>query len=240
ARGSSCPLGAETPAPAETSTIPAYGKEKSRGWGRSRLPDPTRLRKDARHLHRNRRFGRSPAPPNRRASGGAGGLGCRHPDVPSATNAQASPLTCYRRWRASMAEFSRPAKVGVMTAVLLGALYGGYRFVSREAGTEGGYRVHAYLRDVTGIPPRSRVNISGIQVGVIDKISLEHGRVRVDIKMSPDTPLYDDAAIGKRSTSLIGENLIVLTPGTEGRHQIPDNGEIVHFIEEPTIESLEG
>jgi len=139
-----------------------------------------------------------------------------------------------------MSEVSRAAKVGVMTLALAGAGYFGYRFVSRDTGTANGYRVHAYLPDVTGIAPRSRVMTSGIQVGYIERLSLEKGMARVDVKMRPEFPLYEDAAIGKRATSLIGESIIVLTPGTEGRTRIPDDGEVTHYIDEPTIQSLEG
>ncbi len=139
-----------------------------------------------------------------------------------------------------MAEWNRAAKVGVMSIALAGAAYGGYSFISRSSGTASGYRVHAYLPDVTGIAPRSRVLISGIQVGYIDRLSLEDGRARVDIRMKPEFPLFEDAAIGRRSTSLIGESLIVLAPGTEGKKQIPNEGEITHYIDEPTLQSLQG
>jgi phospholipid/cholesterol/gamma-HCH transport system substrate-binding protein len=139
-----------------------------------------------------------------------------------------------------MPELSRAAKVGAMTLVLAIAVLMGYRFIDRSAGTAGGYRVHAFLPDVTGIAPRSRVLISGIQVGVIDRLSLEKGMARIDIRMKPEFPLYEDAAIGKRASSLIGESLVVLTPGTEGRTQIPNEGEITHYIDEPTIQSLQG
>jgi phospholipid/cholesterol/gamma-HCH transport system substrate-binding protein len=139
-----------------------------------------------------------------------------------------------------MSEVTRAAKVGLMTVALAAALYGGYRFVSRDSGTGGGYRVHAYLPDVTGIAPRSRVMTSGIQVGYIERLSLEKGRARVDIKMRPEFPLYDDAAVGKRATSLIGESIIILAPGTEGKPRIPDDGEVRFYIDEPTIQSLEG
>src|SRR5580704_11851013 len=125
-----------------------------------------------------------------------------------------------------MSELTRAAKVGGMTLALAAALYRGYRFVSRDTGTSNGYRVHAFLPDVTGIAPRSRVMTAGIQVGYIDRLSLENGMARVDIKMRPEFPLYEDAAVGRRATSLIGESLIVLTPGTEGRPRIPDEGEI--------------
>lgn len=138
-----------------------------------------------------------------------------------------------------MSEVSRAAKVGGMAVVLSGAVYFGYQFISRDSGTSG-HRVYAYLPDVTGVAPHSRVMVSGIQVGVVDRIWLDEGRARVDIKMMPDAPLYDDAAIGKRAASLIGESFIVLAPGTEGRPEIPDGGQITRYIQEPSLESLQG
>lgn len=126
-----------------------------------------------------------------------------------------------------------------MTVALVAALYGGYRFISPGAGSDNGYSVFSYLPDATGVAPKSRVMISGIPVGMVDRISLDHGRARVDLRMNPDVPLYLDAAIGKKATSLIGENYIILTPGTEGYARIPDHGEITHYITEPTLESLQ-
>jgi phospholipid/cholesterol/gamma-HCH transport system substrate-binding protein len=137
-------------------------------------------------------------------------------------------------------EVNKAAKVGIMTAVLAAAAYGGYRFVVRDSAGGGGYRVYAYLPDVTGVAPHSRVMISGIQVGTVDRISLDQGKARIDIHMHPDVPLFDNAAIGKRATSLIGEYYIVLSPGTEGLPQIPDRGQIKRYIDEPTVESLQG
>ncbi|MEM1034708.1 MAG: MlaD family protein [Myxococcota bacterium] len=139
-----------------------------------------------------------------------------------------------------MAEVTNAAKVGVMTAVLSVALYGGYQFVSRSAGTENGYSVYAYLPDVTGVAPRSRVMISGVQVGVVEDISLDGGKARVDIRMMPKHRLYDDAAIGRKATSLIGENYIVLAPGTKGREELADGGQIKNFIQEPSLDVLQG
>jgi phospholipid/cholesterol/gamma-HCH transport system substrate-binding protein len=139
-----------------------------------------------------------------------------------------------------MADISQSAKVGLMVVLGAAALYGGYRFVSRETGTSGGYKVWAHLPDVTGVAPNSRVMISGIQVGVVHSIKLDQGMARVDVKMFPDITLYEDAAIGKRAASLIGEYYIVLTPGTEGRPPIPDGGQVTHYIEEPSIQSLQG
>lgn len=126
-----------------------------------------------------------------------------------------------------------------MAIALTGALVVGYRFVSRDTGTGGGYHVWAYVPDATGIAPHSRVLMSGIQVGVIDRIWLDKGKPRIELKMNPDVPLFDDAAIGKRATSLIGEYFVVLAPGTEGKAQIPDGGQVQFYIDEPSIGSLQ-
>ncbi len=139
-----------------------------------------------------------------------------------------------------MPEFSRAAKVGLMAIVLVIAVAVGYRFISRATGTAGGHMVYAYLPDMTGVAPQSRVMISGIQVGVVDRIWLDNGQARVDIKMMPNVKLYEDAAIGKRATSLIGEYYIVLVPGTEGGRELKDGDQITHYIEEPTLQSLQG
>ncbi|MEZ4296376.1 MAG: MlaD family protein [Polyangiaceae bacterium] len=148
-----------------------------------------------------------------------------------------------------MAQPSNAAKVGIMAVVLAGALIFAYRFISRETGTGGGYFVWAYVPDATGIAPHSRVLIGGIQVGVIDRIWLDQGKPRIDIKMNPEIQLYEDAAIGKRATSLIGEYFVVLLPGVEGKKKLgcpkidpcpPEEGQIRNFIDEPSIQSLQG
>ncbi|MBI4951757.1 MAG: MCE family protein [Myxococcales bacterium] len=138
-----------------------------------------------------------------------------------------------------MAELRDAVKVGAMTLLLGGALYFGYRFVSRTAGVGDGYGVWAYIPDVTGVAPNSRVMISGVQVGVVDKIWLDEGKARVDIRMRPDFPLFDDAAVGKRAASFIGEYYIVLTPGTTGKEQIPDGGQVKYLLEDATLQSLQ-
>ena len=138
-----------------------------------------------------------------------------------------------------MPRLSNAVKVGVMTIVLLAVIYGAYRFISPDAGTRAGYAVWAYLPDVSGVAPHSRVLISGVQVGVLERVSLEKGQARVDIRMKPEFKLYEDAAIGRRASSLIGEYFIVLAPGTEGKPEIPDGGQIKNMLPEGSIEGLE-
>src|SRR5262245_15821229 len=104
-----------------------------------------------------------------------------------------------------MGEWTKAAKVGLFVLVVAGAAVLIYRFVSRTTGTAGGYTVFAELRDATGLAPQSRVMMAGIPVGNIQSIRLDRGLARVDIRMMPDVALHDDAAVGKRSASLLGE-----------------------------------
>ena len=138
-----------------------------------------------------------------------------------------------------MSDLSNAAKVGLMTIALTLALVFGYRYVSRATGTSEGYSVWANLPDVTGVSPRSRVMISGVQVGVVDRIGLVDGQARVDIRMKPEFPLFQGATVGKRATSFIGEYFIVLTPGTEGTPRIAEGGQITHLMEDVNFDTLQ-
>src|SRR5271163_972246 len=126
-----------------------------------------------------------------------------------------------------MARGTQAAKVGLFVALSAGAGYGIYRFVGPEVTGGSGYTVHAYIKDATGLATRSRVTIAGIGVGTIESIKLENGEARINIKVKDDVPLFDNATLGKKSASLLGESVIVLTPGTEDHVRLK-NGDEIH------------
>jgi phospholipid/cholesterol/gamma-HCH transport system substrate-binding protein len=128
---------------------------------------------------------------------------------------------------------TQAAKVGLFVALTGAAAYGVYRFVSPQVAGGSGYTVHAYIHDATGLAPRSRVTIAGIPVGSLDSIRLENGEARLDVKVKGDVTLYENATLGKKSASLLGESIVVLTPGTPDNRQLHDGDEI-HVIVEPT------
>jgi phospholipid/cholesterol/gamma-HCH transport system substrate-binding protein len=128
---------------------------------------------------------------------------------------------------------TQAAKVGLFVALTGAAGYGVYRFVSPQVSGGAGYTVHAYIRDATGLAPRSRVTIAGIPVGSLDAIRLEKGEARLDVKVRNDVALYDNATLGKKSASLLGESVVVLTPGTPDNRKLHDGDEI-HVIADQT------
>jgi len=137
-----------------------------------------------------------------------------------------------------MARATQAAKVGLFIALTGAAAYGVYRYVSPEVTGGNGYVVHAYIHDATGLAPRSRATIAGIPVATLDGIKLEKGEARLDVKVKNDVVLYDNATLGKKSTSLLGESVIVLTPGTPDHRRLKDGDEITIIVNDVTPQDL--
>ena len=113
-----------------------------------------------------------------------------------------------------------------------------YRFVSKQTAGGEGYTVYVLMNDATGIAKQSAVRVAGIPVGQISSIRLENGKARIDMRIKPDVPLYDDAAAAKVASSLLGEYFISITPGTEGKRQLQDGDRIKHVIEAATTDQI--
>lgn len=112
-----------------------------------------------------------------------------------------------------MAKVSQAAKIGLFVVITAGAGYLVYRTIHQETGKGGGYVVHAYLNDATGIAKHSRVTIAGIPVGTVEDIRLEKGRARIDVRVNGDVKLHRTARLGVKAASLLGENIVILTEG---------------------------
>jgi phospholipid/cholesterol/gamma-HCH transport system substrate-binding protein len=112
-----------------------------------------------------------------------------------------------------MKETYNAAKVGLLVLVVLAASIAVYRFVDEGAQGDEGYRVYAIFDDVQGLVEKSRVLIAGIPVGVIEKISLQGERARVDLRIDGKVKLYKNGTVTQKSASLLGEMLLVIKPG---------------------------
>ena len=66
-----------------------------------------------------------------------------------------------------MAKVSQAAKIGLFVVVTAGAGYLVLKTIGTQVSGGGGYVVHAYLKDASGIAKQSRVTIAGIPVGQV-------------------------------------------------------------------------
>jgi phospholipid/cholesterol/gamma-HCH transport system substrate-binding protein len=130
------------------------------------------------------------------------------------------------------------AKVGIFVLLSAAIAYLIYTTVTKDIGPGKSYTVWAQLEDATGLATRTRVSVAGIPIGTIDKITLQDGRARIDLKIKGDVDLYENATIGKKSVSLLGESVIVLTPGTKDHPRLKDGDEIKIRMEFATTDTV--
>src|SRR5688572_12384326 len=120
----------------------------------------------------------------------------------------------------------KAAKVGLLVVAALLATWGVYRLVEERAAGDDGYTVWAVFTDASGLVPKSRVVIAGIDVGYIDKIRLWGSRARIDIHIDRGIKLYEDGLVAKRTASILGEAQLAIAPGTPGRRELEDGDRI--------------
>ncbi|HYO93890.1 MAG TPA: MlaD family protein [Polyangiaceae bacterium] len=130
------------------------------------------------------------------------------------------------------------AKVGVFAVVTVLAGFLIYRFANKGSGSGDGYVVYASMADAIGVAKRSQVRIAGIPAGTVESVKLEGSRARVDIRMYPEIALYEDAAVAKVSSSLLGEYFLSISPGTEGRRKLKEGDRIATVIEGATTDQI--
>jgi len=81
------------------------------------------------------------------------------------------------------------------------------------------YTVNARFDSVSGLKDGAQVNIAGVQIGQVADIRLDKERQMaiVSLKIRKDVPLDDDVIASVKTSGLIGDKYIRLTPGASGR-----------------------
>jgi phospholipid/cholesterol/gamma-HCH transport system substrate-binding protein len=78
------------------------------------------------------------------------------------------------------------------------------------------FRVAAVFDSVSGLKPGASVEIAGVEVGTVEKISLDpkqQGRARVILKMRGGVKLQEDVIASVRTRGIIGDKFLLLKPG---------------------------
>jgi phospholipid/cholesterol/gamma-HCH transport system substrate-binding protein len=132
-----------------------------------------------------------------------------------------------------------PFRVGLLV-IVSGAILFGFLTFARKGGLSEreAITVWALFHDASGLTKKSKVQVAGIPVGEITKIELEGNRAKVWLRIKRDVNLRQDAALTKRSESLLGDYLLDLFPGSDVAPEMPDNGEIKKVIDQQGMEQL--
>lgn len=77
-----------------------------------------------------------------------------------------------------------------------------------------GYRLNLTLAEATGLTKGSPVKLSGIEVGQVDSVRLDMGKVKIALTVRDGTRLPADSEVAIRFRSLVGLRQVVVFPGT--------------------------
>ncbi len=138
-----------------------------------------------------------------------------------------------------MKKLVTPFRVGLLVLASAAALFVFLTFV-RKGGLNANEAVdvYAYFNDASGLGAKSRVQIAGIAVGEVLKIELEGNRARVWLRIRKDVSPRVDAALTKRSESLLGDYMLDLFAGTQTAPMLEQGQEISRVYDQQGVEQV--
>ncbi len=105
-------------------------------------------------------------------------------------------------------------KVGVVVLVGIVILfYMSFRIGKFGALTRSGYEVVAYLPDVAGLDIKSPVQVAGVEVGTVRKLSLEGYRAKASLLIRENVKIPTDSKLSVKSFGVLGDKYLAIIPG---------------------------
>ena len=127
-----------------------------------------------------------------------------------------------------MKKNSLETSVGIF--VLIGMLCVGYLAIKlgkMELIGNNNYELTARFESVSGLKAGAQVEIAGVPIGQVDSIKLVHDRqvALVKLKIQNGIVLTDDVIASVKTSGLIGDKFIKMTPG--GSDEILKKGDLI-------------
>jgi phospholipid/cholesterol/gamma-HCH transport system substrate-binding protein len=134
-----------------------------------------------------------------------------------------------------MKKYSKETVVGIF--VVIGLICIGYMTVKLgKVGFFGDntYSLFAKFNTVTGLREGNTVNMLGLQIGQVQKFSLdqENQVVQVEFKINKGIEIFDDAIASVKTEGLIGDKYVAIDPGGGGDLLV--NGDTITDTNSPT------
>ncbi len=138
-----------------------------------------------------------------------------------------------------MKKLVTPFRVGLLVLASAAFLFIFLTFVRKGGMSEDeSVDVYAYFNDASGLGTKSRVQIAGIAVGEVRQIELEGNRAKVWLRIRKDVSPREDAALTKRSESLLGDYMLDLFAGTQTAPELKTGQEISRVYDQQGVEQV--
>ena len=123
------------------------------------------------------------------------------------------------------------AALVVIAALIIMETLGGAGFFQR------GYHLSALFDTVQDLKVGDSVKMAGVEVGHVEKITLENNKVRVTMKLNHGTVVKTDSQASIKFTGLMGQNFVSLDFGTPGAPRAMD-GAVLATAAQPDLNAI--
>ncbi len=126
---------------------------------------------------------------------------------------------------------SNKIRLGIFISLGIAVFIVGIYFIGeRQQLFRSTFRVSGVFRDVAGLQAGNNVRFSGINVGTVEDIKIvSDSSVRVEILIDESTRKFikKDAVASIGSEGLMGNKILIISPGTGGKMEIENNDTVV-------------
>lgn len=136
-------------------------------------------------------------------------------------------------------KFSKEARIGLLVTISLLIFFAGFYFLKGANLFSGENNYYAYYDNVQGLQPSAAVQVKGLSVGRVAKITLneQDGRVKVALAVSRKIELPQGTVAKLISADLLGTKVISLELGS-GRGAVADEATLASDIEGGLLDNL--
>jgi phospholipid/cholesterol/gamma-HCH transport system substrate-binding protein len=121
-------------------------------------------------------------------------------------------------------------RLGIFISIGISVFIIGIYFIGeRQQLFRNTFRVSGVFKDIAGLQSGNNVRLSGINVGIVEKISIvSDTSVRVDVLIEENARKFikKDAVAGIGSEGLMGNKVLIIYPGTGGKMEIEDEDSV--------------
>ena len=135
-----------------------------------------------------------------------------------------------------MLKLKKETAVGLFVLVgLLAIVYMSVKLGNVQMFSDKYYPIRANFTDISGLKVNAPVQMFGVQIGFVSKISLDQEQdvARVDMMIEKGVKLTDDAIVSVKTSGLIGDKYLKIAPGGVGD---PVNPGDTLFDSQPAID----
>jgi phospholipid/cholesterol/gamma-HCH transport system substrate-binding protein len=105
-------------------------------------------------------------------------------------------------------------KVGVLVLMAIVVLfYMSFRVGKYGTLTRSGYEVVVHLPDVAGLDIKSPVELAGVEIGAVHKLSLDEYRAKASLLIKDNVKIPTDSKLVIRSFGILGDKYLAIVPG---------------------------